>query len=694
MMMCSIGPPSVSSTSCDSSYATQDVSPLSGGPYNEDGGVYSTTHNRGYPSSQFSPDISIATPTRTNKTVPRPRQTEDDDGGLFDCVKSNNASVAAISPPPSPSLPSTTSPILPGSTEPFPSSRLPAEQSKNIPSSHHGSSPSLTSLFGACMRSSDANDDDDDNEYANMDLKSCSDHDSHQGGGGGNRRNAANYPLRRQISAGSASSQVSSVYSHNSYCQNDSDHGKSVSQYGSRSSLLSAFSSSSNASTSQRQRQRQRRPSQHDSSSFLFTEDESNMQDGDMPTYDSDMGRVRTYHVVTTAALPWMTGTAVNPLLRAAHLVRRNRELLRRRGGGEELERKDGWVREVGGDCDGNDDVSPINTEPASPTEVATTLDGARGGVMEALCLETRNEEGNQVGKDGSALTTMDNLDQMAPSPPSPCSLDYSCLSLAEVGDASDDHSTTATCVIDDNPRVDGATTYGSDVEMGKEDSFFSCFSDAVSPLGDSFLHSPLTSPEITSSVDSTLAQSQHEVDKSNEKLGQVTLVIPSRVESKMTQSQQSDDVSNEKLGQVSLVIPWLTNARDRIKLYGPADVIRDLNDKNTQIPEEEEKEGMGNKATRPKFATQEEQEAYIRSWLANDAGMPEEAKELKILFYPARFHKFYNSIFALGDICDLIPDKSADVCILEEPEHLNWYRAPGKTLIRYANRDFFWNDC
>lgn len=48
--------------------------------------------------------------------------------------------------------------------------------------------------------------------------------------------------------------------------------------------------------------------------------------------------------------------------------------------------------------------------------------------------------------------------------------------------------------------------------------------------------------------------------------------------------------------------------------------------------------------------------------------------------FYPARYHKYYNSIFALGDICNLIPNDTADVCILEEPEHLNWYRAPGSS--------------
>ena len=34
------------------------------------------------------------------------------------------------------------------------------------------------------------------------------------------------------------------------------------------------------------------------------------MPDGDEPTFESDLRRARTYHVITTAALPWMTGTA------------------------------------------------------------------------------------------------------------------------------------------------------------------------------------------------------------------------------------------------------------------------------------------------------------------------------------------------------------------------------------------------
>merc|ERR1740124_1100361 len=111
----------------------------------------------------------------------------------------------------------------------------------------------------------------------------------------------------------------------------------------------------------------------------------------------------------------------------------------------------------------------------------------------------------------------------------------------------------------------------------------------------------------------------------------------------------------------VTLVIPWLELEEDRLELYGP--------DNN--------------------FSTPQEQEKYIRTWLREQADMPQEADEdvgLKIMFYPARYHAGLKSIFAMGDIPSLIPDSEADVCILEEPEHLNWFRAPEDGWIKKFN--------
>jgi hypothetical protein len=54
-----------------------------------------------------------------------------------------------------------------------------------------------------------------------------------------------------------------------------------------------------------------------------------------------------------------------------------------------------------------------------------------------------------------------------------------------------------------------------------------------------------------------------------------------------------------------------------------------------------------------------------------------EEETNLKILFYPAKYHEGFGSIFPSVDICALIPEEEADCAILEEPEHLNWLRVP-----------------
>jgi digalactosyldiacylglycerol synthase len=77
------------------------------------------------------------------------------------------------------------------------------------------------------------------------------------------------------------------------------------------------------------------------------------------------------------------------------------------------------------------------------------------------------------------------------------------------------------------------------------------------------------------------------------------------------------------------------------------------------------------------RFTCASQQEQYVRDWLINDAHLPAAAKKLRIVFYAARYHDEFHSIFPMGDITELIPDEEADVAILEEPEHLSWYRAP-----------------
>ncbi|OIV90419.1 hypothetical protein TanjilG_10905 [Lupinus angustifolius] len=70
-------------------------------------------------------------------------------------------------------------------------------------------------------------------------------------------------------------------------------------------------------------------------------------------------------------------------------------------------------------------------------------------------------------------------------------------------------------------------------------------------------------------------------------------------------------------------------------------------------------------------FSSPEEQELYIRNWLEERIGF---RADFKISFYPGKFSKERRSIIPAGDTSQFIPFKDADIAILEEPEHLNWY--------------------
>jgi len=96
--------------------------------------------------------------------------------------------------------------------------------------------------------------------------------------------------------------------------------------------------------------------------------------------------------------------------------------------------------------------------------------------------------------------------------------------------------------------------------------------------------------------------------------------------------------------GKITLMVPWLQPS-DQDLAY-PKDI---------------------------RFKHPDEQKEFVKEWL-REQKMTAAAKKLNIVFYAARYHDEYHSIFPMGDITALVPDDEADVCILEEPEHLNWF--------------------
>ena len=116
---------------------------------------------------------------------------------------------------------------------------------------------------------------------------------------------------------------------------------------------------------------------------------------------------------------------------------------------------------------------------------------------------------------------------------------------------------------------------------------------------------------------------------------------------------RRTREFNNGEGNWVTLVLPWLELKEDQQQLYHQV------------------------------FSSPREQESHIREWLRNSADMPDAAKHLKIVWYPARYHSGLGSVFAMGDIISLLPEDELDVCLLEEPEHVNWYRAPGEGWTR-----------
>lgn len=130
----------------------------------------------------------------------------------------------------------------------------------------------------------------------------------------------------------------------------------------------------------------------------------------------------------------------------------------------------------------------------------------------------------------------------------------------------------------------------------------------------------------------------------------------------------------------VTLMIPWLEARDEQAKVYG----------KNVfNTPEEQEvwtrnycRERILN-ATDEKVTGQGSKNEADET--NDDESNDDEVDNLQIRFYPARYHTSLGSIFATVDICALVPQAEADIAILEEPEHLTWFRSLPPSSISSA---------
>eukprot|EP00775_Hariotina_reticulata_P005176 gene5176-5414_t len=81
---------------------------------------------------------------------------------------------------------------------------------------------------------------------------------------------------------------------------------------------------------------------------------------------------------------------------------------------------------------------------------------------------------------------------------------------------------------------------------------------------------------------------------------------------------------------------------------------------------------------------SREQQADIIRCWVHEHSGLL--SADFQVLFYSARYYPSSRCIFATEDISSLLPKTESTVVLLEEPEHLNWYRCSGRWSSEYQH--------